>query len=315
MLFLHYSRISVLLIILILLFAVCLFAEEQRIIPVSYKSCGPDRNSVCSADHLWDFKDDTDNKWCCFHAGYHTEQAHWVIMDLGSVYPISRIVVIHNGITGERHLFTEDFQFFASAKSMDGPWSLIQTIVDNNLKTNDFPLSNVNARYLGLEVTDPQTGAGPNQKQDDWAVRINEVKIYTSDGNTAVPEAPVASPSKTNNPFIVTGSNPSSPVYNPANPAPSTYSQPWATTEKKQILYFYNEKVTGCQQMMNIFAMPDVKKSFEPYDTKQINSGSPLFSKYNVFKVPTLIITDSRGNVIKRTSGTWSKQELLAFLQ
>ena len=153
---------------------------ETRLIPVAYKACGPDKSSPWSAEHLWDGIEDMDHKWCCFHAGYVVPQTHWIIMDLGNVFPISRIVVVHDGNEEElTHILTEDMKFFGGNTSTKGPWKLIREINDNNRQRNEVILNNVSVRYLGMEISDPQYGEGPNKKQDDWAVRIQELYIFT----------------------------------------------------------------------------------------------------------------------------------------
>jgi len=318
--------------------------EEKRIIPVDYKSCGPGRNSTTSATHLWDNMEDQDHKWCCFHAGYVVPQTHWVIMDLGAVYPISRIVVVHEGDESvNRHVLTEDYKLFGSATSMQGPWALIQDIFDNTQKKNEILLPNTKVRYLGIEVTDPQLGVGANKKQDDWAVRITEIYIYTQ-----LMSSPLAKPGSSldNSPFklsprksvqathvtpIRAGASiqpgPSSPAaFAPNNPfqLPGTSSSrmspassPSTAGQSKKLLCFTNPGVPNCAKLNQVLASPRVKTALQSYQLQMIQPGANnnLFSQYSVFMVPTLIITDSQGNVIKRSSSIRLEQDLLAFLR
>lgn len=293
--------------------------EELRLKPVSYKSCDPKENLDYSAKNLWDNIADMKHKWCCFHAGYKTPQTHWVIMDIGIPIAISKIIVHHEGNNTERrNLLTEDYKIFGSLKSINGPWFPIREITDNAEQINTIQIPDIKMRYVGLEVTDPQSGEGFNKNNDDWAVRIFEIYIYTKETPppfsnlyslfTPTPGAPTSAnlPSSGDNPPIPDTSN----VFSPA-------SNPELFKTGKTLYYFFNPNVVKCQNLGKMFTSPEVKESLLPYKMESVRSKTdePLLTQFAVFVVPTLIITDENNKILKRTSNILTEEELLRFLK
>jgi len=306
---------------ILLLGSVC-FAQQgkvRRLIPIAYKSCDPKGNLDFPAKNLWDGKSDASHKWCCFHAGYKVPQTHWVIMDLGNSYPISRIVIHHEGdIKKQPHLLTEDFRFFGSNTSMEGPWFEISAIKDNQKQINTITLPNIRVRYLGLEVTDPQLGKGANKTQDDWAVRITELYIYTPEkgiSSNPFPVNQVRSPFDINTPLlpshIPTSKNSTLKIIFDQVNNNKTYKT------GKKLYYFNNPNIVKCKNLEKFFATTQVKQALLPYHVKAVDydSEKSLFTQYSVFIVPTLIITDARGKLVKRTSTEMNQKELINFLK
>jgi hypothetical protein len=295
--------------------------QEQRLKPVRYKSCDSKENLDYSAKKLWDDLADIKHEWRCFHAGYQTQQYHWVIMDLGSPFAISRIVIHHEGNTLEsKHLLTEDFKVLGSMHSMDGPWFLVTEIKDNAEQINTIQVPDIKMRYIGLEVSDPQCGEGPNKKQDDWAVRIFELYIYTREQPpayvnllssvtpTPTPESTQNSnpPSSGNNPIVQNTPNVSSPISNPE-----------LFKTGKKLYYFFNPNVVKCQNMEKMFNSLAIKEALLPYKMEAvlIKKDDPLLTQFSVFMVPTLIITDENNKVLKRTANIMTEEDLINFLK
>ncbi len=252
----------------IIIFSATANATESRLIPVAYKSCDQPGNIQYSATHLWDGVADTNHKWCCFHAGYRQPQIHWVAMDFGAVYPVTRIVVIHDGTKPDRtHLNTEDFNFVGSTKSIEGPWFSIKEIKDNTKAMTEFTLAGVNLRYLKLEVTDPQVSAAPNSPRDDWAVRIRELYVFTSDTKGASDSKlkPIAGYAPT--PYATTSVGSSPVQVTPVSTLPASH--------KGQILYyFYEPTVANCKKQERIFSQPQVRDALGRYKTEAILTSS-----------------------------------------
>ncbi|MBN1903140.1 discoidin domain-containing protein [Candidatus Sumerlaeota bacterium] len=289
-------------------------------IPVSYKSCDSRGNLDYSAKNLWDNKNDPRHKWCCFHAGYQTPQAHWVIMDLGRIYPISRIVIHHEGNTTDQiYLLTEDFRILGSVGSMEGPWFLVSDIKDNAQPVTTIKVSDTRMRYIGLEVTDSQYGEGPNNKQDDWAVRICEMYIYARETPSA--NATPVVPFNTTTPKPVFPANPGNPGNNPSLPkTPNVFSplnNPELFQTGKKLYYFYNPNVVKCQDLEKMLASEAVQKSLLPYKMERVLSKTeePRLRQFAVFIVPTLIITDANDKILKRTSTIPNEEEMINFLK
>jgi len=320
------KKIIVLFLLFLTLAPLFSYGQEQRLIPISYKSCDSRENKDYSVKNLWDNNTDAKHKWYCFHAGYTTPQTHWVVMDLGAIYPINRIVVLNEGNEqSQLNLLTEDFKLFGSDISMTGPWFIIKDIVDNMQKVNTFELPGIKLRYLGLEVTDPQVGAGPNKTQDDWAVRISELYIYTEPPLNTLPADISTSPPS---PFDISSVIPtatSPPVQTPLETGSSFPDNVIALINKetsnktgKKLLYFYNPNVVKCKNMEAYFTIPKVIEALKPYYFEPVRSSSnePRLTQYSIYIVPTLIITDSQGTILKRTSNAIStEEEMIKFLE
>ena len=318
------NRIKFLLAWIAILCMIPLFAypgAEQRLLPILYKSCDSRDNKDYPVRNLWDNNTDQMHKWCCFHAGYTTPQVHWIIMDLGAIYPVTKIVIEHEGNEKEQlHLLTEDFTLFGSIDSMSGPWTVLKDIKDNKEKINTLAFPGIKIRYLGLEVTDSQVGSGPNQKQDDWAVRISEFSIYTQ-GSQIDPFPPV--PDSPPSPFDLSPTPPApvptatgTGVQFPENVKALVQQK---TTEKpeRRLYYFYHPNVEKCQSLERFFMTPRVIELLKRYSFEPVNtlSNESLIRQYAVFMVPTFILTDRNGKVLKKSSVLGTEEELIKFLE
>jgi hypothetical protein len=318
-------KISVLLFLLLILAPLSSYGQEKRLIPISFKSCDPKENKDYSAKNLWDNNTDPKHKWHCFHAGYTTSQIHWVIMDLGDVYPITRIVVQHEGDeTGQFYLLTEDYKLFGSDISINGPWFMVREVKENRQKINDIELPGIKVRYLGLEVTDPQLGSGPNQKQDDWAVRISELYIYTEPVQNptyvAVPSS-LPSPFDLPPPLPTPTPNPLQPAQDSTPPFPDnvieSINKQASAKSGKKLLYFYNSTVVKCKNLETYLSSPKVMAVLKTYYFEPVRTGAndPRLTQYSIYIVPSLIILDSKGIILKRTSAVTTEEELIKFLE
>ena len=60
-----------------------------------------------------------------------------------------------------------------------------------------------------------------------------------------------------------------------------------------------------------------VKEALLPYAMERVlgKSDDPLLSKFAIFIVPTLIITDENDKTLKRTSNILNEEELIKFLK
>lgn len=293
--------------------------EELRLKPVNFKSCDSKDNLDYPAKNLWDGISDDRHKWCCFHAGYKTPQSHWVIMDMGTPFLISRIVIHHEGNNKQnRHILTEDFKILGSLESMEGPWFPVAVINDNTEQINTFQIPGIKMRYIGLDITDPQCGNAVNKEQDDWAVRIFEFSVFTKEkpppfSNLYSIFTPTPEASPTSN-IPSSGDNPNAPqipnVFSPIN-------NPELFKTGKKLYYFHNSNVIKCQNLEKMFNSTSVKEALLPYKMEWIPSKTdePLLTKFAVFMVPTLIITDNNDKILKRTSNIITEEELIKFLK
>lgn len=130
--------------------------EQQQLVPVNYKSCDPPDSKESGAPKLWDGKKDISNKWCCLHAGYVTQQIHWVSVDLGKPYFLAGSILTNEGGTGAEHTITEDYKIYTSDFSIDGPWKVLKEVINNQALENKIPFNNFKTQFLKLEITDPQ---------------------------------------------------------------------------------------------------------------------------------------------------------------
>jgi len=296
-------------------------ANERRIVPVDWRSCGPAQDEKSTARLLWDKKADTGHKWCCFHAGYREPQIHWVIMDLGAEYGISRIRIVHDGSQQkQRHLLTEDYTILGSKYSMDGPWTPMKVVKDNTKQVNDFRFEGMRFRYVGLEVTDPQLGPQPNGVQDDWAVRIQELSIFTSDPESAVRARPFPDPFR-----VSSGGKVSRSVYQntsrtitPERQQSIRYPVRNRTVfPRKKLYYFYNPDFECCCEMHKVILLEPVQQAMGKYRFENILSTArdPHIRQFNIIAIPTMIIADEADHVLKCRTGYMNQEEMLEFLK
>lgn len=102
------------------------------------------------------------------------------------------------------------------------------------------------------------------------------------------------------------------PVEAPVPVAKSDYS----------IIVFYADWCGPCQRMhRNVWPNKRIKALVSQYNggkTWRQNSDNPkdkpVFKKYGVYSLPTIIIVDSKGKAVKRATGYMSVSELEAFL-
>jgi hypothetical protein len=325
---------------LFMVIAVTALAQTPvRIFPVAYKSCDLPENSL-PATNLWDKKVTVDDKWCCFHEGYQTPQEHWVIMDFGSEQNLDKIVIFHEGYQGNPVFNTEDFDLYLSSSSMDGPWEVLANIVDNTNNTTTVQATGKKARYVKFQIRDSESMGDVSIMNGDFACRVLELEVYALPGpGQAAPSAPVATPATTPmgtpapfSPF----SNAPTPVAQPglkpykdqsAFPTPaatpvfsSPTSQPYpATTGGQKILYyFYSPKVQESAELYNnVLGSSQVIQYAAKYKVVPVSytTDRATFQKYLVIKIPTMVITDSLGNELKRHPCSFTAQQAVDFLR
>jgi len=69
-----------------------------------------------------------------------------------------------------------------------------------------------------------------------------------------------------------------------------------------------------CQPCKGLSKMMEGMELSVPVENINIDENMELASKYNVRGVPTLILVDDEGNVIRQKVGNMSKEELLKFV-
>ncbi len=93
-----------------------------------------------------------------------------------------------------------------------------------------------------------------------------------------------------------------------------------SSTNKPQVLKFTSSMCLDCQKMNGIF-----KEIFPKYEGKIILVEIPVqdsssfsnsqIEKYNVTLVPTIILLNSDGNLVKRIEGAIEKEEMDKYLE
>ncbi|GHO70815.1 hypothetical protein KSC_097070 [Ktedonobacter sp. SOSP1-52] len=110
-----------------------------------------------------------DSKWC---AGATSGQ-YWLRIDLGANYAISSFTVKHAGAGGENTAWnTRDFNLQLSTDGSN--WNTVVNVSGNTSSITTHPISTTTARYVKLNITNPQTD--PNT----IAARIYELEVYGS---------------------------------------------------------------------------------------------------------------------------------------
>jgi hypothetical protein len=174
-----------------------------------------------------------------------------------------------------------------------------------------------------LEVTDPQVGSGPDRKHDDWAVRISELYIYTEPPLNPTP-TPVSS--SLLSPFDLSSiTTPTPDSLQPAQDQTSSFpdnviallNKQSSTKSGKKLLYFYNSNVVKCKNLETYLSSPKVIDVLKTYYLEPVRTiaNDPRLTQYSIYIVPTLIIIDSQGVVLKRTSAVSAEEELIKFLE
>ncbi len=107
------------------------------------------------------------SKWCT----NSNVGAQWLRVDLGATYAITRWVVKHAGAGGEATGYnTKDFKLQISTDGTN--WQDVDSVTGNTANITDRTVSSVNARYVRLYITNPQTTT------TNIAARIYELEIY-----------------------------------------------------------------------------------------------------------------------------------------
>ncbi|MCH1625215.1 endo-beta-N-acetylglucosaminidase [Ferdinandcohnia quinoae] len=107
----------------------------------------------------------TDNsKWCAIGAN------HWLMVDFGEAFTLSKFVIKHAEAGGEPGAFNT--KAFTIEVSMDGEiWTNAVTVTDNTAAISEHSIPTTEARYIRLAVQQPTQGG-------DQATRIFEVEAY-----------------------------------------------------------------------------------------------------------------------------------------
>ena len=130
-------------------------------------------NGSCSASETADKAVDgsvtNNSKWC---AGA-TNGQYWLQIDLGANYNISSLTLRHAGAGGEDTSWnTRDFtvQVGTSTSTL----STVVTVQGNTANVTTHPISTTSARYVRLNITNPQTNT------QYVAARIYELEVYAT---------------------------------------------------------------------------------------------------------------------------------------
>lgn len=100
--------------------------------------------------------------------------AHWVKLDLGNSYQISRWVVTHAGSESPGYI-TRDFRL---QRSNDGvTWTDVDTVTGNTINVTSRTVSPFTARYVRLYITNPVQPGTTNV-----SARIYELELYSTSG-------------------------------------------------------------------------------------------------------------------------------------
>lgn len=108
----------------------------------------------------------TDNsKWCALG-----NAPHWLQVDLGDPYAVSKFVIHHAQAGGEPQAFNT--QGFRIEGSTDGEnWTQLVHVTDNTAAVSEHSISITNARYVRLWIDKPTQGG-------DQAARIFEFEVH-----------------------------------------------------------------------------------------------------------------------------------------
>jgi len=111
-----------------------------------------------------------DSKWC----SGGTNGKYWLKIDLGMEYPINNFVIQHAGAGGESTGYnTRAFNIQLSNDNTN--WSTVVNVANNTASVTVNPISTTVARYVLLNITNPQTST------QYIAARIYEFEVYADD--------------------------------------------------------------------------------------------------------------------------------------
>ena len=118
-----------------------------------------------AASYAVDGKITDNSKWCALG-----EAPHWLKVDLGNQYALSKFVVRHAQAGGEPQAFNT--QAFRIEASTDGEhWIEVIKVTDNTAGVSEHSISLTNARYVRLWTDKPTQGS-------DQAARIFEFEVH-----------------------------------------------------------------------------------------------------------------------------------------
>lgn len=104
------------------------------------------------------------SKWCAIGAN------HWLKVDLGKTFNLSKFVVKHAEAGGEPAAFnTKAFTIEASQDGVN--WTNVVTVTDNTAAISEHSISLIAAQYIRFSVQQPTQGG-------DQATRIFEIEAY-----------------------------------------------------------------------------------------------------------------------------------------
>ncbi|MDH5163166.1 endo-beta-N-acetylglucosaminidase [Heyndrickxia oleronia] len=117
------------------------------------------------AKYAVDGKVTNNSKWCALG-----DAPHWLKIDLGDSYAISKFIVHHAQAGGEPQAFNT--QAFRIEISMDGErWTEAVKVMDNTSAVSEHSISLMKARYVRLWVDKPTQGG-------DQAARIYDLEVH-----------------------------------------------------------------------------------------------------------------------------------------
>ncbi|WP_257348916.1 endo-beta-N-acetylglucosaminidase [Pseudalkalibacillus decolorationis] len=129
------------------------------------KQTTSDGSCVISEQPGYAVDGDVDSKWCALG-----EEPHWLTVDLGKQYLISKFVVKHAEAGGESRAFnTSNFKLQVSQDGQD--WTDVKNVYGNTLAVSKHPIRVTTARYARLWITKASQGG-------DSAARIYEFEVY-----------------------------------------------------------------------------------------------------------------------------------------
>ncbi|MEH7097813.1 endo-beta-N-acetylglucosaminidase [Neobacillus vireti] len=118
-----------------------------------------------AAKFAFDGKVTDNSKWCALGT-----PPHWLQVDLGGQYAISKFVIRHAEAGGEPSAFNT--QAFRIEVSLDGVnWTEAVKVTDNTAAVSEHSITLTNARYVRLLVDKPTQGG-------DTAARIYEFEVH-----------------------------------------------------------------------------------------------------------------------------------------
>ena len=162
-------------------------ASEQYLKEIAAKTKLISRGKTYTADAFDDanykvdyaFDGNTSTKWQAANLG-----PHWIKIDLGGEYNISRWVVKHAGVGGKEYDDLYNTAEFALMKSSDGEkWILVDSIGENAVSITDRTVAEFNSRYLCIFINKGNnlfkwSSDRKRQIYHDPKAIINEIEIY-----------------------------------------------------------------------------------------------------------------------------------------